>query len=361
MFKKVLTDDDNGENAHKSGDNMDAEGTEKGNAVMRSKKYTVRKRVINVKGTNKGKKKINVDNGTDDSGNESWYDSEDDSANESSDVGGLNDNYSDEEFADMRTIREEIKKEHDQLFNEQSQFIKYSFVGYKNTYERMFNDNNSTDNGNIYGMGSQEKSDVDENYAYVGPSTIGKNKRVNEPFNPCTSGKDIKWRCGLIFGSKQELKTVVMVFSIAIGRPLRYRVDGQHMIHVVCAEGCPFRMWVSYMEKFEGWQIKTLFDDYNCIYHFSNKLVTVKYLADLYGDRIGRNHNWKLSEMKEEFMRVLKVEVCDAKCCRVRKRALSGVEEEMKKHYSGLRRFGGEILRSNKENTVKICTTRVNE
>ncbi|XP_074352513.1 uncharacterized protein LOC141691646 [Apium graveolens] len=33
----------------------------------------------------------------------------------------------------------------------------------------------------------------------------------------------------------------------------------------------------------------------------------------------------------------------------------------MVKHYAGLRRFGGEILRSNKENTVKISTTRMNE
>ncbi|KAK1374495.1 hypothetical protein POM88_030688 [Heracleum sosnowskyi] len=192
-----------------------------------AKKYTARKRVLNAKGTDKGKKKINVDSGIDDNGDESWYDNEDESANESSDMGDLNDNYSDEEFADMRTIREEIRKEHDQLFNEQSHFIKDSLVGYKNTDEGMFNDNNSTDN--------------------------------------------------------------------------------------------------------------------------------------LYGDKIRRNPNWKLSEMKKEFKRVLKVEVFDAKCCRVRKRALSGVEEEIKKHYSGLRRFGGEILRGNKENTVKICTTRVNE
>ncbi|KAK1367676.1 hypothetical protein POM88_033768 [Heracleum sosnowskyi] len=225
MFEKVCTDDDNGENAHKSGDNMDAEGTEKGNAVRRSKKYTARNRVINVKGTYKGNKKINVDSGIDDSGDGSWYDNEDESANESSDVGDLNDNYSDEEFADMRTIREEIRKEHDQLFKEQSQLIKDSLVGYKNTDEGMFNDNNLTYNADIYGIGSQEESDVDENYAYLGPSTIGKNKRVNEPFNPCTAGKDIKWRCALIFGSKQELKTVVMEFSIATGRPLRYCVD----------------------------------------------------------------------------------------------------------------------------------------
>lgn len=73
---------------------------------------------------------------------------------------------------------------------------------------------------------------------------------------------------------------------------------------------------------------------------------------------IRRNPNWKLTEMQEEFKRVLKVEVYGAKCCRVRQMALSGVQEEMKKHYAGLRRFGGEI---NRENTVKICTIRQNE
>lgn len=59
--------------------------------------------------------------------------------------------------------------------------------------------------------------------------------------------------------------------------------------------------------------------------------------------------------MQEEFKKVLKLEVCEAKCCRVRQKALSGVQEEMKKHYAGFRKFEGEILRSNKNNIVKHC------
>ncbi|XP_074342506.1 uncharacterized protein LOC141680086 [Apium graveolens] len=118
------------------------------------------------------------------------------------------------------------------------------------------------------------------------------------PFNPSTTGKDIKWRPGLIFGSKKQFKNAVREYYIATGRPLKYRVDDLHRMHIVCTEGCPFRLWLSYMVEYKGW---------------------------------------------------------------VRKRALSGIAEEMVKYYVGLRRFGGEILRSNKENTVKISTTRMNE
>nr|XP_017247273.1 PREDICTED: uncharacterized protein LOC108218707 [Daucus carota subsp. sativus] len=176
-----------------------------------------------------------------------------------------------------------------------------------------------------------------------------------------TDGKDIKWVPGLTFGDKAQVKDAVRSFSIASGRPLKYSVDDQQRIQVVCSKGCPFKMWFSYLKENKCWQLKTVNDEHNCIYQYRNKLVTVKYLADQYGPRIRRNPSWKLKEIQEEFRTTLKVEVGEAKCCRVRQRALSQVEEEMKKHYAGVRNFGGEILRGNKDKTVKICTTRVNE
>ncbi|KAK1388405.1 hypothetical protein POM88_016583 [Heracleum sosnowskyi] len=132
----------------------------------------------------------------------------------------------------------------------------------------------------------EDASDVDDHYVYVEPSNFAKKKRVNEPFNPCTARKGIRWKCGLIFGSKEEFKSVVREFFIATGRPLKNCVDDQQRIQLI------------YMEK-----------------------------------KIRRNPNWKLAEMKDEFMRVLNVEVCDA-LSRVRKRAFSGVQEEMKKHFA---------------------------
>ncbi|KAL8127472.1 hypothetical protein AgCh_014400 [Apium graveolens] len=159
----------------------------------------------------------------------------------------LRSDWSDEEFADFRKIREEVRMEHEMLEREKSQFIKDSLEGYRVTNEELLRE-------------------IDNNSMLL---TVRKNLRM---------------------------RTLLM----------------QNLT-------CPLKKGIR------------------------------------------RNPNWKLSEMQEEFKRVLKVEVCDAKCCSVRKRALSGIAEEMVKHYAGLMRFGGEILRSNKENTVKISTTRMNE
>ena len=128
-----------------------------------------------------------------------------------------------------------------------------------------------------------------------------------------------------------------------------------------CAKGCPFKMWATFIESNQTWQIKTLVDEHNCIWNYKNRLVSVKWLADRYGDRIRKNPNWKLGEMQEDFKRDLKVDVGEWKCCRVRQRALRAVEDKMVEHYANVRRFGGEILRSNPNNTVKISTTRLQE
>ncbi|KAK1379510.1 hypothetical protein POM88_026254 [Heracleum sosnowskyi] len=177
---------------------------------------------------------------------------------------------------------------------------------------------------------SSEESDA--KYCYANPSPENeKMKHVGEVFNVHTPAKNIKFKVGQIFGSKKDFKVVVRSISMETG----------------------------YIKDKDKWQVKSVVN--GCVWSYKNKLVTTKYLVDMFGDRIRKNPNWKLCEMQEEFKRVLKVNVCDAKCSRIRKAALSGVVEKMDEHYAKLRKFGGEILRSNKENTVKISTTRLQE
>ena len=65
--------------------------------------------------------------------------------------------------------------------------------------------------------------------------------------------------------------------------------------------------------------------------------------------------------MAETIKKELEVEVPRIKILRVRKIALESVAEALKEHYSRLRDFANEILKSNKNNTVQIRTTRLNE
>lgn len=76
-----------------------------------------------------------------------------------------------------------------------------------------------------------------------------------------------------------------------------------------------------------------------------NKLVIVKYLAEVYASRFRRNPNRKPKKMLEEIKKEVKVKVGEVKCCRVRQRVYNQVRKKMVKHFAGVRRFAGEILK----------------
>lgn len=263
-----------------------------------------------------------------------------------------NRSYSDEEFTEIRRATRAGRKQIEQ------EEVLHELFEEDDGDEQYFSEGSS---GSEYFNAEYSEEDEDDEVCYAEPPQKRKVGNIEEIFNSSTPAKDIKWEVGLIFIDKKQLKTAIRDNSMATGRPYRYLSDDKQRIQVACAKGCPFKMWASYIKGSDGWQIKTVVNEHNCVWTYKNKLVTVKYLVDMFGDRIRKNPNWKLTEMQEEFKRVLKVDVCEAKCCRVRQQALSAVEEKMKEHYANLRRFAGEILRSNNNNTVKISTTREQE
>ncbi|KAK1369425.1 hypothetical protein POM88_035517 [Heracleum sosnowskyi] len=174
---------------------------------------------------------------------------------------------------------------------------------------------------------SSEESD--EEYCYANrPPENEKMIHVGEVFNVHTPAKNIKFKVGQIFGSKKDFKAIVRSSSMETGRPYKYAHDDLKRGQVVCAHGFPFKMWLGYIKDKDQWQVKSIINGHNCVWSYKNKLLTTKHLVDMFGDRIRKNPNWKLCEMQEEFKRVLKVNVCDAKCSKIRKAALSGVVEK---------------------------------
>lgn len=129
---------------------------------------------------------------------------------------------------------------------------------------------------------------------------------------------------------------------------------------VICEENCPFYIWCCKDKNSEYVQIKTLVDEHLCTKPYHNKIATVKYLAQLYGDKIRKNPQWKVKDMIETIKQDLEVEVPRIKRIKVRKAALEGVYESLKEHYARVYDFGYEVLKNNSKNTVKIKTSRLN-
>ncbi|KAK1361854.1 hypothetical protein POM88_046328 [Heracleum sosnowskyi] len=153
---------------------------------------------------------------------------------------------SDSDLSDCRRIREEVRREQEALDIEMSQEIKEAL--------QKFKDRESDDDDTDDGLYSSEDDDTDDGIAYAEPKAKKKKVRVNEVFKMCTSAKDIKWVPDLIFGDKNQVKATVRSYSIDIGRPLRYNVNDLQRIQIVCAKGCPFKMWLSYLKEKDCWQ-----------------------------------------------------------------------------------------------------------
>lgn len=199
------------ENIELGGDDWEGEGDlEAPDKVQgRKKKFTARKRVSktvqSAKKTKKDKQKV-VDEESDD-----FEESEEEDSEYEVEI---RDDCSDSELTEMRKIREEIRKENEAIDKEQSQIIRETLRQLGSKYNDY--DSNST-GGSMDSLYYEDSEDEDEKVAYAEPPAYSKKPRVNKVFNKKTAGKYIRWKAGLVFESKKELKDAVREFSIALG------------------------------------------------------------------------------------------------------------------------------------------------
>ncbi|XP_074324264.1 uncharacterized protein LOC141661180 [Apium graveolens] len=158
-----------------------------------------------------------------------------------------------------------------------------------------------------------------------------------------------------------EFRDAVRKYGLDERRLVQFMTNDKNMCQVACQGDCSFYMWCSKDRDGEKCIIKTLIDEHLCTKPYSNKLATVKYLNDIYGDKIMKNAQWRIKEMIETIKTELEIEVPRIKILILRKITLEGMHDSLKEHYSRTRDFGHEILLSNLQNTVKISTTRLNE
>lgn len=98
--------------------------------------------------------------------------------------------------------------------------------------------------------------------------------------------------------------------------------NDKNRCQVVCDSDCSFYIWCRKDKNSDNCTIKTLTDEHLCTKPYNNKLVTVKYLTELYGERLRKNPQWKVKEMAETIKQELENGVLRIKIIRVKKMAL---------------------------------------
>ncbi|XP_074370477.1 uncharacterized protein LOC141711723 [Apium graveolens] len=157
-----------------------------------------------------------------------------------------------------------------------------------------------------------------------------------------------------------EFRDTIRRYGVLDRKGVQFITNDGRRCQVSCEANCPFYIWCSRDKDSETVTVKTLVDTHLCTKPYNNKMTNVKYLCEVFGDRIRKNPQWSCKEMAETIKNELEIEVPRIKVLRLRKMALEGIAESLRQHYARVRDFGQEVLLSNPKNTVKISTTRLN-
>ncbi|KAK1380115.1 hypothetical protein POM88_026859 [Heracleum sosnowskyi] len=139
--------------------------------------------------------------------------------------------YSDAKFEEIRRTSTIERKKMDELENEIS------------------SSEESDDSFHESDLDRYTSEESDDEVCYATPPDSYKGKMVVKTFNENIQAKDIQWKVGLTFVDKKQFKNAIRSSSMETGRPYNYIVDDLKRVQVGCAKGCPFKMWVTYIER----------------------------------------------------------------------------------------------------------------
>lgn len=264
----------------------------------------------------------------------------------------ISENDDDEELLEVRKRKLKLKKDMDKIREEHAagnlddEEVPNSFEG-------------TTAAGN----------DVEDDEPYLGSSDYDtpndsddesekKHKKSLPVFNPNTEISKIKFEVGLRFSGPKQLKEAVRNYAVANAVSLKFMINKPNKIQVICSEGCPWKLFASWMNKERSFQVKTLCDNHMCCRAASVRMATSSWLAKIYGNKIREMPSWRSKDFVREVDQTYNIKVTRLQCYRAKKKALSEVESGLIEHYSYLRSYGKEILRADKRNTVKLSVER---
>ncbi|KAL3632322.1 hypothetical protein CASFOL_025306 [Castilleja foliolosa] len=227
-----------------------------------------------------------------------------------------------------------------------------------------------TDCGNISGdIGdyASEYAESDEDGGSVSESDDNQSssnisKRGNWPvFDPNTPWDKQVPENGMRFASQEQLRHMVINYSVSNGRSIRFARSARNKVLAVCGRdgSCPWRLYATSMQG-EDMQIKSLNSSHSCVKRFKSSLVNTRWIAKEYETVIRANTNWKLKDIQKAILDRHHVPVSLSQCYRAKQYVEHDRDGHLINHYKKLWDYASELKRSNPGSTVELVTKQMN-
>ncbi|XP_071740827.1 uncharacterized protein [Rutidosis leptorrhynchoides] len=169
------------------------------------------------------------------------------------------------------------------------------------------------------------------------------------------------------FESIEQFKDSIINYALANGYPLYYAESKKEYVLVRCgvrnAKGkniveqkpCPFRLWASWITGESTFQIKSLKSKHTCSRQQKlSGIVTSRWIAKAFGDKIRINPRIKLKELRHLVMKKYNVRVTQSQCSRAKARAIYEMNSILDNHYSRIWDYAQAIGETNPGTTVEV-------
>ncbi|KAL2906635.1 AdoMet-dependent rRNA methyltransferase spb1 [Bienertia sinuspersici] len=176
-----------------------------------------------------------------------------------------------------------------------------------------------------------------------------------------TDFETFKWKVGQRFARKEDVKNAVAKYGVLQGRNVSFTISNkkrQQRLGVQCADGCPFRLYLSWDTRRAAFVVKTVGEEHTCVRTMTkNKQLKANWVADQMLEVFKNRPHWPAKEICTAIRLAYKVLVKRDFAYKVKYFAHKKLHGSMKAHYAKVGRYVEALKQASPESTIELMYT----
>ncbi|XP_074288923.1 uncharacterized protein LOC141614067 [Silene latifolia] len=198
-------------------------------------------------------------------------------------------------------------------------------------------------------------SDEDE-YGYLtGQAPTRRHHKYEENKSDDTKWNDTSFSVGQIFENAVAFRKEIIDYCARNGIDVKYIKNAKDRVGAKCKEdNCEWKIWASIGKNIGHFEVKTYYGVHSCGRKNRVTKVTYKWIPTRYLKKFKSNPYMKLQEITDSIWTDYGLQVSSHMAFRAKKCAVSLIVGEYEEQYNLLNNYAAEIMKSDKNNTVKF-------
>jgi hypothetical protein len=166
---------------------------------------------------------------------------------------------------------------------------------------------------------------------------------------------------GVSFASAKQFREAVRTYNLIRGKDVQFtKNDGDRVIGICRSksEGCPWRVYGSFITGEKTFMIKSLNSTHSCTRKYKSSIVTSKWIADRMVHKFRTQPDYPLEALREDVKEKWNVDVSIRQLYMTRVKAKRQIEGKLREQYHRLRDYCETVRQTNRGSCLFIKVER---